>query len=183
MDGVAARLPPLPRTGSGGQRERRVAAGEVAEAGELPPGDDEGGVVVDDVEAELPGVLGGLPAAEGATLAADRTEGGRVAPALGGEVSAEAGRRCLPDGVGQIGGARRHLGRGDAVAGVVEADQGVEVDDAAALNSATLTKDSRQPRACSVGVRPARRAKTRRRVMVKRRHSSGACQLKATCPV
>lgn len=89
---VSCRVPSLSGTGSGGQRERGVAAGEVAEAGGLPAGDDEGGVLVDRVQAELPSKVRGLPTSEGPTFAADGAEGGRVAPALGGEVPAEADR-------------------------------------------------------------------------------------------
>jgi hypothetical protein len=63
---------------------------EVAEAGELPASHDERGLLIDRVEPELAGVLGGSPAAVGAALAADGAEGGRVAAALGGEVPAEA---------------------------------------------------------------------------------------------
>jgi len=48
-------------------------------------------------------------------------------------------------------------------------------------NSATLTNDNRHRAFSSDGRSPVRRASTRRSVIVKRRHSSGACQLNATC--
>jgi hypothetical protein len=59
----------------------------------------------------------------------------------------------------------------------------VEVDDAAALVFGDLGKRTRSCAASAVFVSPAWRARLRRRVMVKRRHSSGAQALNKTEPV
>jgi len=89
---VTGGLASLPGTGSGGQRERGIATGEVADAGELPPRDDERRVVLDQV-AELPGILGRLTAPEVAALPADRAERGRVPPRLRREVTTNPRQR------------------------------------------------------------------------------------------
>jgi len=69
--------------GACGSREREcgIAAGEVAESGELPAADDERGVLVGRVEPELPSALGGLPPAKRPTLA--RTSGTLTSHLLG----------------------------------------------------------------------------------------------------
>ncbi len=66
-----------------GQRECRVSGGEVADSDEFPAGDNERGVLVE----QLTHVLGGLALAVGAAFAADRVEGGGIAAAFGGEVA------------------------------------------------------------------------------------------------
>ena len=74
--------------GGGGQRQGDVAAGEVAEPGELPSADGRrvgAGLVLD---PDRSGVGEPAPAVVGALVAVG-AEGGRVAAGLGGEVAAE----------------------------------------------------------------------------------------------
>ena len=68
------------------------------------------------------------------------------------------------------------------LAGTVEADQPWKWTTPRRWNSATFTNETRHRRANSAAVRSAVRARVRRRAMVKRRHSSGACQLNASVP-
>jgi hypothetical protein len=94
------------------------------------------------------------------------------------------------DGVGGLGdsggeqveggpGGRGRAGSG----GAVEPDDGVEVDHAGRWYSATFAKETRSWAARALSVIPVRRASVRRKVMVNRRHSSGAQALNRTEPV
>jgi hypothetical protein len=63
-------------SGGGGEGEGGISAGEVADSGELPVGDDERGVLF--LRQQFPRVLGGLALAVGPAFPPDGTEGGRV---------------------------------------------------------------------------------------------------------
>jgi hypothetical protein len=76
-------------SGGSGEGEGGVSGGEVAESGEFPVRDDEGGVFVE----QFAGVFGGLLLAVGPPFTTDRAEGGGVAAAFRSEVSASPRQR------------------------------------------------------------------------------------------
>jgi hypothetical protein len=84
LGGVSCGLSLFACSGGGGEGEGGVSGGEVAESGEFPVRDDEGGVVVE----QFAGVFGGLLLAVGPPFTTDRAEGGGVAAAFRSEVSA-----------------------------------------------------------------------------------------------
>jgi hypothetical protein len=75
--------------GGCGQRECCVSGGEVADSGEFPAGNDERGVVVE----QLADVFARLALAVGAAFAADRAKSGGVAAAFRGEMAATPRQR------------------------------------------------------------------------------------------
>jgi hypothetical protein len=67
-------------SGGGGEGEGGISVGEVADSGEFPAGDDEGGVLF--LRWQFSCVFGGLALAVGVAFPPDGTEGGGVAAAL-----------------------------------------------------------------------------------------------------
>lgn len=86
---VAGGLSSFACSGGGGEGEGGVSAGEVADPGEFPVRDNEGGDFIE----QLPDVFGGLALPEVAPFTPDGAEGGGVATALGREVPATPRRR------------------------------------------------------------------------------------------
>ncbi len=84
--GVAGGLSSFACSGGCRESERGVSGGEVADSGEFPVRDDEGGVLVE----QLTDLLGGLALAVGAAFTANGAEGGGVAAAFRGEMATEA---------------------------------------------------------------------------------------------
>ncbi len=78
--GIACCLSSFACSGGGGEGEGCVSGGEVAESGEFPAGDDEGGVRL--VRGQFADVFGGLALPVGAAFSADGAEGGGVAALL-----------------------------------------------------------------------------------------------------
>jgi hypothetical protein len=78
-------------SGGCGEGEGGISAGEVADSGEFPAGDDERGVLL--LRQQFTRVLGGLALAVGPAFAADGTEGGGVAAALRSKVAATPQQR------------------------------------------------------------------------------------------
>jgi len=75
-------------SGGCGEGEGGVSGGEVAHSGELPPGDDERGVLLVVARWEFSDVFGGLALAVGAAFTPDRTQRGGVPTALRSKMSA-----------------------------------------------------------------------------------------------
>ena len=93
------------------------------------------------------------------------------------------GAGSLVDGLSEQGMGGPGGRDGGGTGGAIKPDDRVEVDDAAPLVSATLAKETRTWAANALLVSPTWRARVRRKVIVKRRHSSGAQALNSTAPV
>jgi len=100
------------------------------------------------------------------------------------------GGRCDVDGAGSLvdgcgeQGERSPGRRGrDRPGGTVEPDDGVKVNDAAALVFGDLGIGDPDLSVQGLGGEPGLAGRVRRRVMVKRRHSSGEQALNRTAPV
>jgi len=88
----------------------------------------------------------------------------------------------LTDRVAQL--LRRDIdaGRGRAVVGAIQADDGVEVHQPAGLELGDLRVRDADPVRHSRSLSPARAARTLASSMMKRFHSAGACQFHSTAP-